>query len=206
MRLEAILISFAAFGLAFSAAWGDEALVRVGLALGAYRGYIVPESYAEERKPDLIASIPGPVKIDGFWTPPVQDVAVADRVLRDLIHDAVKDPTLLFPDLAPDPDPAAPVNRDAASQLEQERVELELVARNYDSYLRQYVGIIVDGQKLVFCNYSEGTKADPSTDYIFIERVFVPDGGVHFLQCRFDPEEKTCSNVSMIGSWQLPAR
>jgi hypothetical protein len=200
VRLEAILISFAAFILAFSPAWGDEPLVPVGLALGAHSGYIVPENYANAHKADLIASIPGPVKIDGFWTPPVQDVAVADRVLRDLIHDAVKDPTLLFPDLAPDP--TAPVNRDAASELEHERAELALVSGNYDSYLRQYVGIIVDGQKLVFCNYSEGTKADPSTDFIFIERVFVPDGTVHFLQCRFEPLSKTCSNVSIIGSWQ----
>jgi hypothetical protein len=196
----AILISFTAFGLAFPAAWADEPLARVGLALGTHSGYIVSESYADAHKADFVANIPGPVNIDGFWTPPLQDVAVADRVFRDLIHDAVKDPTLLFPYLAPDP--AAPVNREAASQLEKERVELDLVSRNYDSYLRQYVGIIVDGQKLVFCNYSVGTKVDPSTSYIFIEKVFVPDGTVHFLQCRFEPLSKTCSNVSMIGSWQ----
>jgi hypothetical protein len=68
--------------------------------------------------------------------------------------------------------------------------------------LRQYAGIVIDGKKLVFCNYSDGAKADPSTDYIFIQKVFAPDGTVRFLQCRFDPELKTCSNVSIIGSWQ----
>jgi hypothetical protein len=45
-------------------------------------------------------------------------------------------------------------------------------------------------------------KVDPSTDYIFIQKVFVPDGTMHFLQCRFDSEAKSCSNVSMIGPWQ----
>jgi hypothetical protein len=202
VRLEGILISLAAFGLAFSAAWADGPLVRVSLAPGSHSGYIVPESYANEYKAEVMTSIPGLTKFEGFWTPTEVDVIVADRAFREMIHAAVKDPTLLFPDLAPNPDPAVPANLAAASELENERNELALVSRNYGGYLRQYVGIIVDGQKLVFCNYSEGTKVDPSTDYIFIERVFVRDGGIRFLQCRFDPIEKTCSNVSMIGSWQ----
>jgi len=190
----AILISLAAFALTFSPAWADGPFIRI--AIDSHVGYIVPERYAWERKADLIASIPGPVKIDAFWTPPEQDVAVADRVFQDLLHSAVKDPTLLFPDLAS--------NSDAAAQdsLEHERNELALVSRNYDRYLRQYVGIIIDGQKLVFCNYSDGTKLDPSTEYIFIQKVFVPGGTVHFLQCRFNPEFKICSRVSIIGSWQ----
>jgi hypothetical protein len=201
VRLEAILISFAACGLAFSAAWADGPLVRVSLASG-HSGYIVPESYAGKHKADLIANIPGPLRIDGFWTPTEVDVIVAERVFRDLIHAAIKDPTLLFPDLAPNPDPAVPADLAAAAELENERYELTLVSSNYDRYSRQYIGIIVDGQKLVFCNYSDGTKVDPSTDYIFVDKVFVPDGTIHFLQCRFDPLSKTCSNVSMIGSWQ----
>jgi hypothetical protein len=188
----AILISFAASA--------EGPLLRV--ALESRSGYIVPESYAEDHQADLIASIPGPVKIKGFWTPTEVDVLVAERVFRELIHRAMKDPALLFPDLAPNPDPAVPVDLAAAAQLENERYELTLVSGNYGRYLRQYVGIIIAGQKLVFCNYADVPKADPSTGYIFIQKVFVPDGTVHFLQCRFDPEAKTCSNVSMIGSWQ----
>jgi hypothetical protein len=198
----AILISFAAFGSAFSAAWADGPLIRVDLSLDSHVGYIVPESYAENHKADLVATIPGPVKIDGFWTPTEVDVIVADRALRNMIHDAIKDPTLLFPDLAPSTDPAVPADLAAAAQLENERYELTLVSSNYDRYSRQYVGIIIDGQQLVFCNYADVPKVDPSTGYIFIDKVFVPDGSVHFLQCRFDPMEKTCSTVSMIGSWQ----
>jgi hypothetical protein len=139
------------------------------------------------------------VRVGGFWTPTEVDVIVAERVFRELIERAAKDPALLFPDLAPNHDPA---DLAAAAQLENERYELTLVSGNYDSYSRQYVGIIVGGRKLIFCNYSVGAKVDPSTDYIFIQKVFVPDGAVHFLQCRFDPEAKTCSKVSMIGSWQ----
>jgi hypothetical protein len=196
----AILISFAAFGLTFSAARADGPLLRV--ALGVRSGYIVPRDYAEDHQADLIAGIPGLERISGFWTPTEVDVIVAERVFQDLIRSAAKDPKLLFPDLAPNPDPTVPADLVAAAQLENERYELTLVSGNYGRYSRQYVGIIIDGQKLVFCNYSEGTKVDPATDYIFIQKVFVPDGTVHFLQCRFDPVAKTCLNVSMIGSWQ----
>lgn len=193
MRL-AILIPFAAFGLTLSAAWADGPLIRS--AVGSHSGFIVPEAYAREHKADLVVSIPGLVKIDGFWTPTEQDVTVAERVLGELIQTAVKDPSILFPDLVKNTDPAAP------DSFEHEQDELAMVSRNYESYLRQYVGIIIEGQKLIFCNYSDGAKTDPSADYIFIQKVFVPGGTIHFLQCRFDPETKTCSHVSIIGSWR----
>ena len=196
----ATLISLAAFGLAFSLARADDSLIKVNLETGP--AYIVPESYASQFKAELTETIPGPVKIEGFWTPTEADVIVADRVFRQMIQSAAKDPTLLFPDLAPSSDPTVPADLAAASQLQNERYELSLVSSHYGRYLRQYVGIILDGQQLIFCNYADVPDIDPSTGYIFIDKVFASDGTVHFLQCRFDPIEKTCSNVSMIGSWQ----
>ena len=197
MRL-AVLISVAAFGLGMIAAQADGGLIRVSLVVGAREGYIVPREYAEAHQAEFTANIPGPVKIDGFWTPPEQDAEVADRVLRDLIDDAAKDPSKLFPDLAKTTDS----DSESSDSLDHEQKELLLIAKNYDRYIRQFVGVIIEGQKLVFCNYSDGTKVDPSDVYIFTDKVFVPGGKVHFLQCRFEPKGKTCSNVSMIGSWQ----
>ena len=190
--------------MTFSAARADNAFARVDF--GSYSGYIVPDGYATENKADLMASIPGPVLIDSFWTPSEQDFTVADRAFLEMIHAAAKDPTLLFPDLAPRRDPAAVADPAKARDLEHEQAELALVAENYENYSRQYVGIIIGGKKLVFCNYSDGTKVDPSVDYIFIQKVFVADGTMHFLQCRFEPVSKICSNVSMIGSWQPTAK
>jgi hypothetical protein len=154
----------------------------------------------------MTTSIPARVKIEGFWTPSEIDVIVADRVFRELIQDATKEPTLLFPDLAPNSDSPASVKIAAAAQLENERYELSLVSTHFDEYARQYAGIIVDGQKFVLCNYACVPKVDPSTGYLCIEKVFVADGTVHFLQCRFDPDAKACSNVSLFGSWQKPAK
>jgi hypothetical protein len=202
----AVLISFAACGVTFSALGADAPVAPTPLTrvvMGPHIGYIVPESYAADCKADLLVSIPGVVKLDGFWTPTELDVTVADRVLRDLIHDAIKDPTILFPDLVADPNADAAAKTDSNNQLEHERYALKAVSDNYDTYVRQYVGVIIDGQKLIFCNYSDGTKADPAADYIFIHRVFVDDGTVRFLQCRFDPDAKTCSNISMIGAWPV---
>ena len=193
MRLT-VLISLATLCLASFTVRTDDTLTQV--TINSCKGYIVPENYAKAHCSELTTTIPGIVKIDGFWTPSEQDVEVADRVLRDSINDAVKDPKVLFPDLAKSTD------SDASNLLEQERKELALISKNYDRYSRQYVGIMIDGQNLVFCNYSDGTKIDPSTDYIFVDKVFVPGGTIHFLQCRFEPKEKKCSNVSIIGSWQ----
>jgi len=188
-------------GLAFSEAWADGPFVPVDL--DSLTGYIVPESYANAYKADLVASIPATVKIDGFWTPSESSVTVAERVFRERIESAAKDPALLFPGLAKK---GASDSGDPSENLEYQRKELELISANFDSYTRQYVGIIMQKQKLIFCNYSVGVKVDPSTDYIFIDKFFVSDGTIHFLQCRFDPEAKTCSNVSMVGPWQSSGR
>jgi hypothetical protein len=199
----AILISLAALGAMCSSARADDAFQRVDL--DSQVGYIVPGSYAEAHKAEFESTIPGPVKIDGFWTPGESSAIVADRVFRLMIHDGLKDPALLFPDLAPTVDPNTGLktkSTDNEEELKRQALELVFVSDHYAEYKRQYVGIIVDGEKLVFCNYSIGTKADPSLEYIFTEKFFVPDGKVHFLQCRFDREEKTCSNLSMIGPWQ----
>jgi len=190
----AILISFAAFGLIFIPAQAGEPFVRVDL--GSRAAYIIPESYADEHKAELVASIPGPVKVEGFWTPSEEDVTVAERVFRELIQSAAKDPTLLFADLA---DASQNASQDA---LQHQQIELELMSKYYAAYLRQYVGIIVDGRKLVLCNYADVPKVDPSMEYLYVEKYFVGDGTTHFLQSRFDLESKTCSNVAIIGSWQ----
>jgi hypothetical protein len=148
----------------------------------------------------MIESIPSLDPIDGFWTPTEQDVMVADRVFRELLESAAKDPTILFPDLDPNLAAGQP------DSLAHEQMELELVVNHYHVYQRQYVGIIINGTPLVFCNYADGPQFDSSRGYLFIQKVFLPGGSVHFLQGRFDPELKTCSNVALIGSWPVPER
>jgi hypothetical protein len=196
----AILLSVAACGLASSAARADQTLIKITLETGP--AYIVPEEYAADHKAELKQCMPGVLKIEGFWTPTETDVIVADRVFRQLIRAAAKDPTILFPELVQNPDATAAANIETAAQLQNERYELSLVSDHFDRYARQYVGVILEGKKLVFCNYAVVPKADASADFLFIQKVFAADGTVHFLQSRVDPDDKSCANVSIIGSWQ----
>ena len=174
------------------------------VALDELVGYIVPEEYAAAHKAEFEANIPGAVRIEGFWTPGETSAIVADRVLRVLIHRAAKEPLLLFPDLAPDTsrDAGKADESDKEAQLKKQQRELAFISDKYVNYVRQYVGVIIDKQRLVFCNYSVGTKGDPAREFLFTEKFFNEHGGTHFLQCRYDPEEKTCTNISMIGPWR----
>jgi len=164
--------------------------------IGKEMVYLVPQDYAEEHRAELIASIPGPPKVQSFWTPSETDVLVAERVFRELVEDAAKDPGRLFPELEGQKD---------ANSLElivQARTELGLVMQHYPVYQKQYVGLVIDGTKLVYCNYAVAPGSDASSDYIYIQKVFADDGSTHFLQAEVDPYAKTCSHVSYIGSWQ----
>ena len=193
MRI-AIAISVWAVSLALATVHADEPFQQITLGTGV--GYIVPEAYATDHKAALISSIPGPIKIDAFWTPSEANAVVAERVFRELLEGAAKDPHLLFPDLAPGAD------EDSPDSLKHEQAELALICKNYHAYARQYVGIIVAGTKLVLCNYSDAPNIDPATQYLYVEKYVVPSGKVHFLQCRVDTHWQTWSNVSHFGSWQ----
>ncbi len=190
----AIAISVLAASWAFSLLRADEPFPQ--LAFGSGTGYVIPEAYAAAHKAAIISSIPGPIKIEAFWTPTEADIVITERVFRELIQGAVKDPKLLFPNLESGGD------ADSPDSLAHQQTELALVNKNYGAYARQYVGIIVAGSKLVLCNYSDVPKVDASTEYLYVEKYVVPNGSVHFLQCRVDPHWKTWSNVSLIGSWQ----
>ena len=193
MRL-ALAISFGLASLFVSLARADAPFEEVDMDAGV--GYIVPIEYANAHKAEIVASMPGHVIIDGFWTITEQHTTVAERIFRELLHRAEKDPTELFPDLSPLTEASSP------DSLAHQQQEVALVNQNYHAYLRQYLGIIVDGHKLVLCNYSDVSKVDPTTEYLYLEKYFEPGGSVHFLQCRVNVHDETWSNVSIIGTWQ----
>jgi hypothetical protein len=195
----AMLISFAACGLFLCAVYADDAFAQV--MTGTRSGYIVPEEYAKAYQTELIASLTGPPKVEGFWTPSEANVVMAERVFREMLESAAKDPSILFPELAGDSN-GKKVKGDTLDEMHNETVELGAILKNYDSYQRQYVGLIIGGNKIVYCNYSEGTPVDASKDYVFIQKVFQDGGRNHFLQAQVDSVTKVCTNVSFIGTWQ----
>jgi len=67
----AIAISFWVASAALGVLWGGEPFAAVSLPVGDHPGYLVSEDYANKHRAELIASIPGEVKVSAFWTPTV---------------------------------------------------------------------------------------------------------------------------------------
>jgi hypothetical protein len=197
-------IAFGVVGVLASVGRADEPLTPVNLNSGT--GYIVPEKYANEHKADFLGSLVSYTKTVDFWTPTPGDVAVAERTLREMIHRGASDPGEVFPSMIRPENTfgnssGAPSGNDI--EIENEKNELIQVDANYEKYARQFVGIILDEKKFVLCNFVVAYGANPAKDYLFLQKVFEPQD-VHFLQARFDPETRKCTNVSLIGWWQEP--
>jgi hypothetical protein len=189
----AILISLAAMVSGQTPAPVSDALVPC--EVGGLTGYLVPASYAEAHRTDMVETLPDGATVDGFWTVSEQAAVVADRKLREKLEDAENHPTLLFPNLKSGGEANSP------DSVEFQSNEIRLTLEHYDTYYRQYVGLILHGRQYVLLNLAAGPKLDPARGFIFIQRVFEP-GRMHFLQARFDWDEKKISNVSFYGTWQ----
>jgi hypothetical protein len=189
----AILISLAALGLGGTARADDPPLTLC--EVGQHGGYLVSVNYAEKHRADILATLPDEPDVPEFWKVTEQIAIMADRELRETLEDAAKDPTQLIPDLTPGGDESQP------DSIGYQRNELKLIVENYKVYQRQYVGLVIKGQRIVLMNYAVGPKLDAAGGYIYIHRVFEP-ATMRFLQARFNWDEKTISNVSMYGSWQ----
>ena len=65
--------------------------------------------------------------------------------------------------------------------------------RKLSKYKRQYVGIVVDGHKRIFCNFYCSNKVLSPNPY------FVRDGGDCYFQIEYDLKDKDCYNLSING-------
>ena len=195
MRL-AMAIALGVMGILAATGRADEPLTQISLNSGV--GYIVSESYGTAHQADFIGSFVQFVRKLEFWTPTPSECAGAERTLRELIHSGTSDPGLVFPSL--ERSETSPPDGDADAAIWAERNELTRVETNYNRDTRHVVGVILDGQKVLLCNFSDAPGVDPAKDYIFMQKTFEPKG-VHFLQAKFDLETKKCTNVSLVGWW-----
>jgi len=173
-------------------------MTRVALEEGG-SGYIVSEKYAAEHKADFLASLTDYQPDIDFWTPSPDDIVVAERVFRQWIEDGAKDPAAVYPEMGAHPENFSP------GEPEFQQKEMALIAQNYGRYARQYAGLIVQGRKVILCNYFAGLEANPAGSFVFMQNVFVPHKGIHFVQGWFDPDAKSCSKLVMVGLWQKDA-
>ena len=129
---------------------------------------------------------------------------MAEKAAHRMVHQATVAPEKVFPEIASHP------GGFAIPTLATLKTQATSIDKNYDSYIRQYVGLIKwDGRKsmkLIYCNYFRNGRVqrivanelvdcnefNPATDFIAVE-----DGGAGFWQVQYDLNSKTCLGLSI---------
>jgi hypothetical protein len=110
----------------------------------------------------------------GFWEPSIHDISRAEECLTRFLVSVQDDPKL---DAYQKENPA-------------------YVLRNLGKYRRQYVGIVVDGEKRVWVNSFFSGDSFPNWTHA---PVYVLDGGNDFWQIEYIPLKDECLNFYIHG-------
>jgi hypothetical protein len=109
-----------------------------------------------------------------FWEPSSEDVFGAEECIRRFLASAPDNPEL----------------------RDYEKADAAFVLENLMEYRRQYVGIIVEGEKRIWCNafWSRGLYPDWE-----LEPVFVLDGGRDYWEIEYLPLTDECVRFHVHG-------
>jgi hypothetical protein len=122
-------------------------------------------SGASAEQMDLEAMIGFYKTIDGYWTPSRDDVLAFEERLGPYLQQAAPPQT--------DPSPVSDLNK----------------------YRRQYIGILVDGQRVIFANFfCNGNPTDWQNGL-----VFPIDGGSCYFDVKYDVETGELYDLSIHG-------
>ena len=110
----------------------------------------------------------------GFWEPSVDDVTRAEKRIRQFLVAAQDDPDLHF----------------------YLKANAPIILEKLEEYRRQYVGIIVDGEKRIWCNFFLHVHEFPDWKR---DPVFVLDGGNAFWDIEYVLDKDECINFKVHG-------
>lgn len=111
------------------------------------------------------------VKIS-FWTPNILDLTEAEISIRKhIIYEMENEANQFF------------------------KRQLIEIGKNFKQYKRQFVGLIVDNKKMIWCNYLLEDNQSFKTDFDKI----VQDGGSAYWRIFFNVENKSCLNLQVNG-------
>lgn len=109
-----------------------------------------------------------------FWEPSIDDISSVEECIGRLLVSAQEDPGL------------------DTSQKE----DAAYILRNLQQYRRQYVGIVVDGEKRIWCNSFLSEGSFPNWTHTPVD---VDGGGNHYWQIEYVLSKNECSNLSVHG-------
>jgi hypothetical protein len=109
-----------------------------------------------------------------FWEPSIDDVSRAEECIRQFLVSVQHDPKL-------DTD---------------QKEDAAFILKNLGEYRRQYVGIVVDGEKHIWCNLFFFDDSFPNWERVPVD---VDDGGNHFWQIEYVLLKDECINFYVHG-------
>jgi hypothetical protein len=133
-----------------------------------YTGVIISESGASE-----FGYVFGKAPT-GFWGPSIDDVSRAEKCIRQFLESLQRDPNL--------------------GTYQQENVAF--ILENLEQYRRQYVGVVVDGEKRIWCNMFLSDHSFPDWERV---PVFVLDGGKYFWEIEYSLPRDECTDFYVHG-------
>lgn len=170
MRIT-ILILLAIITVSTSSAAAEDEFIKV--KTDTFMGYIIPKEYATQHLKGVFAK-------DGatFWTPTEAQVIIADAAFRNLIW-GTKEKRL-----------AALSNSSDAKYFEQGVPDIQ---RNFKSYSRKFIGIVVEGNEEIVCYYlihGDASQLFPTAT----------DQGTGFWGGNYNLNSKACLGLWMDGN------
>lgn len=76
---------------------------------------------------------------------------------------------------------------------------LEFVKQSLNKYKRQYIGKIIGGRKVLFCNFLLLDEEDDHLSDWKTKYILILDGGPRYFRVNYDIENKTFSDFSING-------
>ncbi len=107
-----------------------------------------------------------------FWEPSINDVSRAEKCIRQHLVSVQQDPN------------------------DYQKEHAAFILENLGEYRRQYVGIVVDGEKRIWCNAFFFDDSFPDWER---DPVYVLDGGNQFWQIEYDLLKDKCVNFYVHG-------
>lgn len=190
-----ILISSLAFILGLHPANGEAPFLPI--TVDGHTAYIT-QNLSEQSDACLAikSGTPRPKAITGFWVPTLEQVQASEPVILGYLKWAEKNTSKVFPWAIKD-------EKERREVMANAQLYISLVRVDYDLYQRQYTGIVMDGRRLIVCNFfyrgqlGEEFGPDPVTRYVQVN-----DGGHCYWQVYYDLKKKTCSDLSINGPWE----
>ena len=77
--------------------------------------------------------------------------------------------------------------------------DIPKILANTKNYRVQFVGVLRNGKKVIWCNFFPAPDKDDEFHYWKRDKVEVMDGGFSFWQIDFDPTKNSCSEFKVNG-------